>query len=106
MAEKRARYVIAYDIPQDKRRTKMAHTLEGHGERVQYSVFECQLTRAQFEKLWKELQKLMEPDEDSLRAYHQCPECAAWVKTAGQAQWVKTAGQAQRIDEVPEVFIV
>ena len=97
MPEKRARYVIAYDIPDDKRRYRMARTLEGHGERVQYSVFECQLTAAQFEKLWRELRKLVDTAEGSLRAYRLCPECAGWVRTAGQARIV---------EEVPEVFIV
>jgi CRISPR-associated protein Cas2 len=97
MSGKRARYVVAYDIPDDKRRTKMARTLEGHGERVQYSVFECQLTEAQFERLWKALTKLMRAEEDSLRAYRLCGECARWVKTAGQARVV---------EDVPEVYIV
>src|SRR5262245_31991344 len=33
-------YLIAYDIPNDQRRTKVAKTLEDFGDRVQYSVFE------------------------------------------------------------------
>ena len=32
-------YVISYDIPDDKRRKKIADLLEGYGQRVQYSVF-------------------------------------------------------------------
>ena len=32
-------YVIAYDIPNDRRRQKIADLLEGYGKRVQYSVF-------------------------------------------------------------------
>jgi len=97
MARNRSRYVIAYDMPDDKRRNKVARVLEGHGERVQYSVFECQLTGKQFAALWKELEGLVKPKEDSLRAYRLCPVCAAWVKTVGQAV---------RVEEVPEVYIV
>lgn len=97
MSQKRSRYVIAYDIPNDKRRTKIARVLEGHGERVQYSVFESQLTGKQFDALWKELGELAQPKEDSLRAYRLCPACARWVKTVGQAVCV---------EDVPEVYIV
>ncbi|RLC78137.1 MAG: CRISPR-associated endonuclease Cas2 [Chloroflexi bacterium] len=96
MNRKRFRHVITYDIPSDKRRTRIARALEGHGERVQYSVFECQLTRKQFDALWKELGELLEPQEDSLRAYRLCPACAGWAKTLGQAVLIK---------EVPQVFI-
>lgn len=97
MGQKRSRHVIAYDMPDDKRRNKVARVLEGHGERVQYSVFECQLTDKQFTALWKELKEMVKPKEDSLRAYRLCPVCAAWVKTVGQAVCV---------EKVPEVYIV
>lgn len=92
----RHRYVISYDIPEDRRRMRVARVLEGHGERVQYSVFECVLTDAQFDGLWKELGRLIEPKEDSLRAYRLCPPCAAWTRVVGQAVRV----------EVPEVYVV
>ena len=97
MAQKRARIVIVYDIPDDKRRRRVARMLEGHGDRVQYSVFECQLTGKQFGGLWKELGTLIDAKEDSLRAYRLCPTCAGWVQTKGRAIVV---------DEVPDVFVV
>jgi len=97
MAAQRARYVIAYDIPDDKRRNRVAKALIGHGDRVQYSVFECQLYAKQFRELWKELGRLIDKTEDSLRAYRLCPTCAGWIKTRGQAKV---------IEDVPEVYIV
>lgn len=33
------RYVLAYDIASDARRTHVAKTLESYGDRLQYSVF-------------------------------------------------------------------
>lgn len=92
----RRRYVISYYITEDKRRIRVARALEGHGERVQYSVFECLLTDAQFDRLWQELERLIKPEEDSLRAYRLCPVCATWTRVVGQAVPV----------EVPEVYIV
>jgi len=35
--------VVAYDIIDDKRRNRVAKTMEDYGTRVQYSVFECVL---------------------------------------------------------------
>jgi len=97
MGQKRSRYVIAYDIPSDKRRNKVARALEGHGERVQYSVFECRLTAAQFQRLWEELSTLIDDQQDSIRAYRLCAACA---------QWFRTLGPAIVVDEVPDVYIV
>lgn len=34
-------YIVSYDIPDTKRRTKLAKMLEDFGDRVHYSVFEC-----------------------------------------------------------------
>ncbi|NET61636.1 MAG: CRISPR-associated endonuclease Cas2 [Symploca sp. SIO2E6] len=46
-------YVVAYDIPDDKRCKKVSDLLEGYGKRVQYSVFECVLSQAKYEELGK-----------------------------------------------------
>ena len=39
----RKTYLICYDIRDDKRLTRVAKTMRGFGDRVQYSVFECQI---------------------------------------------------------------
>lgn len=62
-------YVIAYDIPCDQRRKKISDLLEGYGQRVQYSVFECQLTQVKFKELCQRLNKVVKLAEDSLRFY-------------------------------------
>jgi len=40
----RTLYVIAYDIPSNRRRTKVHKVLCGFGQWTQYSLFECYLT--------------------------------------------------------------
>ncbi len=40
-------YVIAYDIPNDKRRMKVHKILQGYSKWTQYSLSECFLTRKQ-----------------------------------------------------------
>ena len=61
--------VVSYDIGDDKRRTKVMKAMEDYGKRVQYSVFECNLTQAQLEKLQKRLQPQVKQPEDSIRFY-------------------------------------
>jgi len=78
--------VVTYDIPNDRRRTKIAKTLLDYGDRVQYSVFECDLTGKQITQLQKELKALIDKEKDSIRMYKLCAECAANIKTMGSAQ--------------------
>jgi len=62
-------YVITYDIPCDKRRKKIADLLEGYGQRVQLSVFECLLNKRKYEELKQRLHKWVKLEEDSVRFY-------------------------------------
>ena len=47
--------LISYDIEDDRLRVKLAKLLEGHGQRVQYSVFECHLTPSEYGVLLERL---------------------------------------------------
>jgi CRISPR-associated protein Cas2 len=78
--------LVSYDIPDNKRRTKLAKILEDYGQRVQYSVFECDLTAKQQAKLLKELKAVMVEQEDSIRVYRLCAECVKEIKALGQAK--------------------
>ncbi len=62
-------YVVAYDVPCDKRRKKVSDLLEGYGQRVQYSVFECVLSEAKYTELRKRLKRRIKLPEDSVRFY-------------------------------------
>ena len=68
------RYVICYDIADDRRRGKVAKLLEGLGRRVQKSVFECDLTHRRLQAVMKIISNLMEED-DCCSAYAVCLEC-------------------------------
>ena len=60
------RYLVAYDVPDDRRRLRIAKKLGGHGDRVQYSVFVVDARPARFVRLRDELKRLVRTDEDSL----------------------------------------
>ncbi|TAH49151.1 MAG: CRISPR-associated endonuclease Cas2 [Chloroflexota bacterium] len=77
-------YVIAYDIPDDKRRGKVAKLLEGYGARVQRSVFEADLDARGYADLRKRLGRWIVEKEDSVRFYQLCANCRGQVETIGQ----------------------
>lgn len=76
-------YVICYDIPADKRRTKVHNTLCGYGSWTQYSLFECWLTRSQLLELRVKLGKHINEQHDSVRFYPLCGGCQEKVITVG-----------------------
>lgn len=75
--------LVSYDIPDDRRRTHLAHTLKDFGERVQYSVFECRLDDRQLDRLRAGVAKLIDASEDSVRFYRLCAECVRHVQIQG-----------------------
>lgn len=85
-------YVISYDISVDRRRTKIAKLLEGYGQRVQYSVFECDLTDGQYTELRRRLLKILRPaDGDSLRTYRLCSPCREQTVIDGRGPTLETS---------------
>jgi len=66
--------LVTYDVSViseggQKRLRNIAKTCLDYGMRVQYSVFECEVTPAEFVTLKQQLMTLFNPDEDSLRFY-------------------------------------
>lgn len=59
------RFVIAYDIIDDLRRSKVAKILESYGDRLQYSLFFVDIKPARLIKLRTSLSALL-GDEDSV----------------------------------------
>lgn len=60
------RYLFAYDIPCDRRRSRVAKQLQEYGDRVQFSVFVVDAARAGVSELEAELIELIREDEDSV----------------------------------------
>ena len=76
-------YVIAYDIPDDRRRTKVHQILLGFGKWTQYSLFECFLTRKELILLQSKLEDYLVSTQDSVRFYPLCATCVKKVETIG-----------------------
>jgi len=88
--------LVSYDIPDDRRRTRLAHALKDFGQRVQYSVFECLLEEEQVVRLRERVAKLTDPTEDSVRIYRLCANCEARVEIQGLG----------KVTEDPEILVL
>lgn len=78
------RWMISYDITDDKNRRRIHALLKDHGQRVQYSVFECELNRRQQQALRARLgEYLNKADGDSIRWYPVCHWCLAEIQVIG-----------------------
>ncbi len=66
--------LIAYDVNTEtdagrRRLRQVAKLCENHGQRVQFSLFECSLQNALWLKLRANLQSVIDAETDSLRFY-------------------------------------
>ena len=66
--------LVCYDVNTEtkvgrRRLRRVARACEGIGQRVQKSVFECQVDVAQFETLERKLLDEINPQQDCLRLY-------------------------------------
>ena len=66
--------LVCYDVNTEtkvgrRRLRRVARACEGVGQRVQKSVFECQVDVAQFEALERKLLSEIDPQQDCLRLY-------------------------------------
>lgn len=67
--------LVCYDVATDdtggrRRLRKIAEMCKDHGVRVQYSVFECDVSDHLWVRLRHDLLRLMNSDRDSLRFYY------------------------------------
>ncbi|WP_332775250.1 CRISPR-associated endonuclease Cas2 [Polaromonas sp.] len=66
--------LVCYDVSTEtkagrRRLRRVARVCESTGQRVQKSVFECQVDVAQFETLERKLLEEIDPQQDCLRLY-------------------------------------
>jgi len=63
---KRTRFLVCYDISHPKRLRQVAKILEGYGNRLQFSVFECPLDKQRLAELKSELLGIVHHEEDQI----------------------------------------
>jgi CRISPR-associated protein Cas2 len=75
--------VVAYDIADDRRRTRVMKLLEGFGRHAQESVFECDLEPKDYRQMTTRLLRLLNLREDNVRLYHLCASDVGRIETLG-----------------------
>jgi CRISPR-associated protein Cas2 len=60
------RYLVAYDIADDRRRLRVSTKLSGYGDRIQFSVFVVDGRPAKLVRLRAALVRLVDADTDSV----------------------------------------
>ena len=67
--------------------------LKGYGKHRQYSVFECELSRERFSKLYGEIMQLLKDAEGNVRIYELCATCQRKIQVIGvedeEEPWMK-----------------
>ena len=76
-------YVVAYDIQDDKRRTKVHKVLKGFGEWTEFSLFECFMTKKELLQMRAKLDKHLDARTDRVRIYTICDVCLGKIETVG-----------------------
>jgi CRISPR-associated protein Cas2 len=76
-------HIVAYDIRDTRRLRAVARICLDYGVRVEYSVFECDLSEELFQKMWHELHVEIDPEEDAILAYKICGSCVQRIQSMG-----------------------
>ncbi len=84
-------WVVAYDISDDAVRHLICEILKDCGQRVQYSVFECLLTRREAKMVRESVKKHLE-EGDQVRWYPLCSWCREKVFWQGQGAMPEDTG--------------
>lgn len=83
--------VVAYDVIDDGRRTRLAKFLLGYLDRVQKSVFEGEIQEGRFDRMRSGITEIIDQDEDSVRIYHLCARCIGAVDVIGAGEYIDAA---------------
>jgi len=75
--------LIAYDISDNRKRTRFHKFLKEFGLNTQKSVFECDLDRQGIQTVVSCAQKLIDPATDSVRIYRVCAACQRKARISG-----------------------
>jgi CRISPR-associated protein Cas2 len=83
--------VVAYDVIDDSRRTRLAKFLLAYLDRVQKSVFEGEIQEGRLNRMRNGIEEIIDQDENSVRIYHLCARCIGAVDLIGTGEYIDAA---------------
>ncbi len=75
--------MISYDVVEDKKRLRLMKFLKDYGDRMQKSVFECNLSPQTYKMIKGEIEKIINRRKDRVRYYRLCKGCVEKVEISG-----------------------
>lgn len=83
------RFVVCYDIAEDRRRVKVSEALLNFGQRIQESVFLADLETERYEVMLERLKALLNPVEDCAHVFVLCEACGRRVVALGRGEVIE-----------------
>ena len=80
------RYVIAYDIADERRRARLAAALLDFGRRIEESVFLASVDEELAAEMRQRIQTIIELSEDCVHVFALCGACDARTEVYGRAE--------------------
>jgi CRISPR-associated protein Cas2 len=93
----RRRFLVAYDIRDDRRLRSVATCVEGYGTRIQYSVFVCDLSDREKFVMRGDIESRMKQTEDSVMIVE--------LGSAGDSSRFLFLGQHERLPSTGAVIV-
>ena len=81
--------VVCYDVVSDKRRNRLAKALKNYLTRVQKSVFEGEITEKRYIRMKGAIERIIDLDTDTVRAYSLCARCIPATEIIGTGIFVE-----------------
>jgi CRISPR-associated protein Cas2 len=67
--------IVAYDVVSNRRRNRLVKVLKDYGIRVNYSVFECEISKKRVKELRERVDAEIDCREDRILFYTLCRSC-------------------------------
>lgn len=96
----RIRYIVSYDISDEKRLRRVHRTMKAYGDPLQYSVFRCDLSASERILMIEALSKVINHREDQIMLVDIGP-------ADGRGQWsIETIGRAPDHDRADRIAVI
>ncbi len=96
----RIRYIVSYDISDEKRLRRVHRTMKGYGDPLQYSVFRCDLSASERILMIEALSKIINHREDQVMLVDIGP-------ADGRGRWsIETLGRAPDQDRADRIAVI
>lgn len=88
----RSRFLVAYDIAEPRRLRRVIKVMEGYGERLQYSVFLCDLSGMELIAWKRDILDVINLAEDSVVSIDLGPPGSRPIRVLGTPRHLPTEG--------------